>query len=244
VSQNVNAGNPVTLSVVATNGTCKPYDSPTAGGLVIPTPTYQWQQNGVNITGATNSSYTLNSVGFANTGSYTVLAGNTAGYMLSAPATVLFNQSVTFPNPGTQVIGVPPLPLTATASSGLPVTFRVVSGPASLSSSNLTITGPGIVTVAADQVGNQTYAAVSLTNTFIVNPLAFRAPQKVSNGVMQLNFAGAIETPYVILATTNLAPPTVWVSLSTNTSDSNGLFQYLDSDATNYPRRFYRAKTP
>ena len=48
--------------------------------------------------------------------------------------------------------------LAATASSGLPVSFTV-SGPATLSGSTLTVTGPGTVTVTATQAGNADYAA-------------------------------------------------------------------------------------
>jgi hypothetical protein len=50
------------------------------------------------------------------------------------------------------------LTLSATASSGLPVTFSVVSGPATLASGNrLSFSAPGSVTVRASQAGNTTY---------------------------------------------------------------------------------------
>ncbi|RMF22587.1 MAG: hypothetical protein D6765_14145, partial [Bacteroidetes bacterium] len=52
----------------------------------------------------------------------------------------------------------PPFNLTATASSGLPVSFTLVSGPATLSGNLLTLTGtPGTVTVRASQPGDATY---------------------------------------------------------------------------------------
>jgi hypothetical protein len=50
--------------------------------------------------------------------------------------------------------------LTATASSGLPVTYTV-SGPASVSGSTLNVTGTGPVTVTAAQAGNVSYAAAA-----------------------------------------------------------------------------------
>ena len=43
----------------------------------------------------------------------------------------------------------------------MPVTFTLVSGPATLSGSTLTITGPGTITVWATQGGDSTYAAAS-----------------------------------------------------------------------------------
>jgi hypothetical protein len=50
--------------------------------------------------------------------------------------------------------------LTASASSGLPVTYSV-SGPATVNGSTLTVTGPGAVTVTASQAGNVDYAAAT-----------------------------------------------------------------------------------
>ncbi len=50
--------------------------------------------------------------------------------------------------------------LTASASSGLAVTYSV-SGPATVSGTTLTVTGPGAVTVTAAQAGNVDYAAAT-----------------------------------------------------------------------------------
>lgn len=51
--------------------------------------------------------------------------------------------------------------LSATASSGLTVTFTVVSGPATVSGATLTVTGAGVVTVEATQGGDADFAAAS-----------------------------------------------------------------------------------
>ncbi|GAB3273918.1 hypothetical protein GCM10027347_46640 [Larkinella harenae] len=51
--------------------------------------------------------------------------------------------------------------LTATASSKLPVSFAIVSGPATLSGNRLTPSKPGVVTVRATQAGNAQFAAAS-----------------------------------------------------------------------------------
>jgi len=69
-------------------------------------------------------------------------------------------QTITFAQPASPVTyGVAPITLSASASSGLAVTFSVLSGPATVSGNVLTITGVGTVVVAADQPGNTTYAA-------------------------------------------------------------------------------------
>ncbi|HEY8402948.1 MAG TPA: SBBP repeat-containing protein, partial [Cytophagaceae bacterium] len=59
--------------------------------------------------------------------------------------------------------------LTATASSGLPVSFTV-SGPASVNGNELYFTGIGTVTVTASQSGNATYAAAPVVErAFCIN---------------------------------------------------------------------------
>ena len=79
------------------------------------------------------------------------------------------SQSITFTGPGPQTYGVSPITLTASATSSLPVGFSLVSGPASLSGSTLTITGAGSVTVQATQAGNADYATATPVNvTFSV----------------------------------------------------------------------------
>lgn len=58
-------------------------------------------------------------------------------------------------------------PLGATASSGLPVSYAVLSGPATLSGVQLQLTGPGAVTVEASQPGDAIYLpAPSVAHTF------------------------------------------------------------------------------
>ncbi|MFD1143417.1 M4 family metallopeptidase [Larkinella insperata] len=51
--------------------------------------------------------------------------------------------------------------LAATASSQLPVSFEIVSGPATVAGNRLTPTKPGVVTVRATQAGNGQYAAAT-----------------------------------------------------------------------------------
>ena len=78
-------------------------------------------------------------------------------------------QSITFPPLADKVFGDPVFALGATASSGLPVTFVVVSGPATLSGGTLGITGTGTVTIRASQAGDANYApAPEVTRSFNV----------------------------------------------------------------------------
>jgi glucose/arabinose dehydrogenase len=71
VSQTVSAGQSVTFSVTA-SGT-----SPLA---------YQWQKNGVNISGATASSYSISNITTSNAGGYRVIISNSFGSVTSNTA--------------------------------------------------------------------------------------------------------------------------------------------------------------
>ncbi|MDX1907802.1 MAG: PKD domain-containing protein [Bacteroidia bacterium] len=73
--------------------------------------------------------------------------------------TPLTPQTITFGPLANQLSNAAPVSLTATASSGLPVSFSVVSGPATLTGNTLTLTGIGPVTVRASQAGDATYSA-------------------------------------------------------------------------------------
>ncbi|RYY26224.1 MAG: hypothetical protein EOP41_04730, partial [Sphingobacteriaceae bacterium] len=64
------------------------------------------------------------------------------------------DQTISFTAIGTKTAGDAPFALSATASSGLAVSFTVVSGPATVSGNSLTITNAGTVVVEASQTGN------------------------------------------------------------------------------------------
>lgn len=70
------------------------------------------------------------------------------------------NQTITFPSLPNRVYGEV-FTLTSTASSGLPVSFAIVSGPASLSNSVITVTGIGTVTVRTNQAGDTNFNAAA-----------------------------------------------------------------------------------
>jgi len=81
------------------------------------------------------------------------------------------NQIVTFPPLLYKNLDDAPLILSARSSSGLPMTYTIVSGPATISNGNvLTYTGVGTVTVKAMQVGNTTYLPAEVTRSFVVEP--------------------------------------------------------------------------
>ncbi|MFZ4399544.1 MAG: LamG-like jellyroll fold domain-containing protein [Bacteroidales bacterium] len=87
-------------------------------------------------------------------------------------------QAISFPQLPTKLTTSPPFALHATASSGLKVSYNIVSGPATLSSDSIvTLTGAGTVKIKAFQNGNAQYdSATSITNTFDVVDPALNLP--------------------------------------------------------------------
>jgi hypothetical protein len=108
----------------------------------------------------TGTSLTINSTAAAT------LRATQAGDTNYLPATYDFtltttkrNQSIDFPALSTPPVGATSLLLAASASSGLPVGFAVVSGPAAVSGNTLLISGTGTVIVRATQGGNDAFNA-------------------------------------------------------------------------------------
>jgi 6-phosphogluconolactonase (cycloisomerase 2 family) len=131
--------------------------------------------NPAGVTGVTVS-YAGSPTPPTNAGSYAVTASLTnPNYVASpvsgtlivaqAPQTIAFGplQGVTY--------GAAPIALAGTASSGLPIAYTVLSGPATVSGSTLTLTGAGPVSLQAAQGGNGNYlAAAPVTQSLAVAP--------------------------------------------------------------------------
>ena len=80
------------------------------------------------------------------------------------------DQTIAFDSIPAQTVNAPPIILSANASSGLPVTFSLVSGPALLAGNVLSVgAAPGLVIVRASQPGNTNYnAAPDVAQSFLV----------------------------------------------------------------------------
>lgn len=190
-TQAVFFGDTVTFTVAATG---------------TPAPTFQWRKNGVAIPGATNTSFTLPSAALTDAGTYDVVVTNAGGSFASAPATLTVSQrsqTITFTAPTATYPAGTAVPLTATASSGLPVSYTIVSGAGAISGSMLTGFSATVV-VGASQPGNATgYAAATQVNqTFAfvsggLAPFLFTTPldQTVNAGAAVTFSAAATGTP-------------------------------------------------
>lgn len=97
-------------------------------------------------------------------------------------------QTITFPPVADATFGDAPLTLGATASSGLPVSYAVVSGLAEVQGNVLTLNGAGAVTVEATQAGNTNYTAASaVRRSFTVAP----AVATVALGELSQTYSGS-----------------------------------------------------
>ena len=100
--------------------------------------------------------------------------------------------------------------MTATATSRLPVTFALVSGPATLAGATLTLTGDtGTVTVRASQAGNGTYAAAPDVEAAITVTPATVKPQITTQPQSQTVEVGAAVS-LTVVATGTPAPSYQW----------------------------------
>ncbi len=110
-------------------------------------------------------------------GTFTVTLGATNGAgtatgtltLTVAAATAKTSQTITFGALANKTVGDAPFTVSATANSGLAPTYSIVSGPATISGSTVTITGAGTVVVRAAQAGNGNYdAAPEVDRSFTV----------------------------------------------------------------------------
>ncbi len=195
--------------------------------------------------------YSNNLVTLLGEGSVTVIAWQPGNSNFNAAATVQQSfavagvpQTITFGPLSQQTSGDAPFPLAATVSSGLPVSFSIVSGPAQLSGNIVTLMGAGTITVSASQPGDSVYAAApSVMQSFSVvsavspvTPPAVTSPQLLPDGSFQMTFYGVIGTNYTFQASTDLKN---WMSLFSFTCTNSPMY-LVDTNATQYAYRFYR----
>jgi VCBS repeat-containing protein len=78
-------------------------------------------------------------------------------------------QSITFPSIANVASTDAPFAIDAFSSSGLPLSFRVVSGAATVNENVLTLNGPGAVVLEATQTGDENFSsATPVTRTFTI----------------------------------------------------------------------------
>jgi hypothetical protein len=177
-------------------------------------------------------------------------ANGTAGgdYVRTFTVTNIQAQTISFPTIVDQTYGAS-VPLSASASSGLAVTFSVLSGPATIVGGNsLLITGIGTVTVEALQAGNGSVAAATLDRTFDANPapltiqadnhlIYFGQPLPTLTlsylGLVNGDTAASLATPPMVSTTATANSPVGEYSITASgAAGSNYSISYLDGTLT------------
>ncbi len=109
-------------------------------------------------------------------------------------STALLSQTITFGALNSVVFGAAPFPITATASSGLAVSFASTTTlVCTVSGSTVTVVAAGTCSITASQSGSANYAAaIPVTQSFTVNPATpafFTGEVSLGSGVYYLQFA-------------------------------------------------------
>jgi hypothetical protein len=235
---NYNAGTSSVVRVSFTTATAtfsfsnlsQTYDGSSKTATVTPTPA-----------GAT---YTSDLTKGPGVGTYTVSATATGNYAGSGSDTLTIGkaaQSITFTNPGTKAYGAP-LTLSATASSGLTISYSVTSGPASVSGNTVTFTGTGSVTIKAAQAGNsnfnaasdvsQTFSVTAATTTFALSAVSFAYNGSAQGPTVVPSPAGATFTSGGTLSATAVGTYTATATATGNYTGSNSSLSWSIASGT------------
>jgi hypothetical protein len=153
------------------------------------------------------------------------------------------SQTITFAEIANKTYGTLPFALTATATSALPVSFSIVSGPATVSGKTLKITGAGTIVVRASQAGNGNFeAAADVDRTFVVNKAAtnaitfaaLAARPCINNGTFTLIATATSKLP-VTYASSNPAVATVTGNVVTIKGVGTTNITASQAETDNYP---------
>ena len=85
-----------------------------------------------------------------------------------------------------------------------------------------------------------TNGVISIIST--VNPV-FASVTRQGDGNYLFSGSGPASQAYQVVAATNLAPPISWSWIANVVGGTNGLFEFVDLQATNFAQRFYRMAT-
>jgi len=185
------------------------FAEPVVGGQV----TYTAPLSGASVTftgGVTTLAVTINASNQVVTnatannivgGPYNVSAGSSgiAGTATFSLTNTQSNQTITFNPLANKTFGDADFPVSATASSGLPVSF-MVSGQCTISTNSVHLTGAGSCTMTAKQAGNSNYnAAPDVVRAFTIaqasTTTAVSSSANPSNLTQSVTLTGTVSGP-------------------------------------------------
>ena len=156
-------GGTIKISTITTNETVMPWTGTYFNGIKVPLQAiaaegFQFVGWSANITEGNSENIMINL-----NADKTI----TAIFIPKDSADAPLNQLIDFPEIDDKLVTDTPFDVFATASSGLPVTFKIISGPASLSDNTLTLSGEtGRIFIQASQAGNEQFNAATTQSQF------------------------------------------------------------------------------
>ena len=144
-----------------------------------------------------------------------------------------------------------------TANTGAFPSLGQAIVPGGLNSLNLPPTISGIVNTTQEGMYPLSYLGVNpfggvggpLSRTVVVTmppgPSTITALAQLADGTFQFNFTNGTPASFTVLATTNVALSVgEWTVLGPAIQLSPGMYQFTDSQGTNFPQRFYQVRSP
>jgi uncharacterized protein affecting Mg2+/Co2+ transport len=174
--------------------------------------TYQWRIGGVNIAGATNSALQFTGIQFSNAGPYTVVVSSPGGSVTSSVAVISVLPRLTAVRNGRTLILTWPAPFVLQSATSVNGPYRDV--PRAVSPYSVPMTAP-------QQFFRLRSGPPSLD-------------LKAGSGVATVTLTGTQGDNYILQASSDFVH---WTNLHTNTLP----MVYLDTAASQFPHRFYRA---
>lgn len=194
-----------------------------ASDLIYPNPSSNSQQTAAIYFGAVSAQY----IRFVANNSYST------NYVMCAEFNVFQDSSCGATGQTNQLVSITPIPvqtttspailLTGSSTSGLPLTYNVVSGPATINGDTLTITGiAGTVVVEAYQSGDAMFYPASIQTSFNILDLALYYPEVKSKLTDSFDLQMPLLYPYLLHTSASIDQPN-FLSITSVTYNINGI---------------------
>jgi hypothetical protein len=204
---------PFTVSATASSGLTVSFNSQTTSVCTV---------SGTTVTLASGGQCTIQATQAGNTNYAAAPSVNQSFQVTQA------SQTITFGAISNKPYNTAPFTLSATATSGLAVSFASLTTPVcTVSGSTVTLTGVGTCTIQATQAGNADYAAATpVSRSFSVT----QASQTISFGGLSNKPYGT--APFTVSATASSHLPVSFASLTTSVCTVSGSTVTLDEVGT------------
>lgn len=175
----------------------------------------------------------------SETGSQDEIVGlSNSTFSISSSESNAAKQTLIFNEIKAKTFGEIPFTISAIASSGLPITFSVISGPATISGNIITLTGAGTIIVKALQAGNANFKEVSAEQTFkalqATQTLNFKEIADKSFGSAPFEISATASSGLPVTFSIVSGPATIFGNKITLTGTGTVVVKAIQEGDTNY----------